>query len=47
MANFDSNPTASLDGFIAQLYLCKPLSEAEVKWLCEKAKEILQEESNV
>lgn len=41
------NPTQSLDAFITQLYLCKPLAENDVKWLCEKAKEILQEESNV
>lgn len=47
MSTFDSNPIGSLDGFISQLYLCKPLNESEVKWLCEKAKEILQEESNV
>jgi serine/threonine-protein phosphatase 2A catalytic subunit len=26
---------------------CKPLSEAEVKALCEKAREIFVEESNV
>jgi serine/threonine-protein phosphatase 2A catalytic subunit len=26
---------------------CKPLSESEVKQLCNKAKEILQKESNV
>ena len=26
---------------------CKALPEAEVKFICEKAKEILQEESNV
>ncbi|CAI7773692.1 unnamed protein product [Closterium sp. NIES-53] len=38
---------AQLDGHIAQLQECKPLSEAEVKALCEKAREILVEESNV
>jgi serine/threonine-protein phosphatase 2A catalytic subunit len=36
-----------LDKQIAQLVECKPLSEQEVKQLCEKAREILQEESNV
>ena len=36
-----------LDRWVAQLLECKPLSEAEVKALCEKAKEILAEESNV
>ncbi|KAK1315311.1 Serine/threonine-protein phosphatase PP2A-3 catalytic subunit [Acorus calamus] len=37
----------SLDEQIAQLMQCKPLSEPEVRGLCEKAKEILMEESNV
>lgn len=37
----------NLDRQIAQLFECKPLPEAEVKQLCEKAKEILMEESNV
>ena len=32
---------------IEQLMQCKPLSEAEVKALCEKAREIFSEESNV
>ncbi|KAK1373851.1 hypothetical protein POM88_030044 [Heracleum sosnowskyi] len=32
---------------IAQLMQCKPLSETEVRALCDKAKEILMEESNV
>lgn len=34
----------NLDRQIAQLFDCKPLPEAEVKHLCEKAKEILMEE---
>ena len=33
----------NLDRQIAQLFECKPLPEAEVKQLCEKAKEILME----
>ena len=36
-----------LDAQIAQLLACQPLPEAAVKSLCEKAKEILSEESNV
>lgn len=38
-----------LDRFMDQLLSesCKPLSEEEVKSLCEKAREILMEESNV
>merc|ERR1719199_1844038 len=36
-----------LDAHIAELLSCKPLAEAEVKALCEKGKELLQEESNV
>ncbi|BAT10804.1 Os10g0410600 [Oryza sativa Japonica Group] len=36
-----------LDAQIEQLMECRPLSEPEVKTLCEKAKEILMEESNV
>ncbi|KAL4503892.1 hypothetical protein ABPG72_022522 [Tetrahymena utriculariae] len=38
---------SQLDKQIAQLYQCKHLSEAEIKVLCEKAKEILGQESNV
>ena len=36
-----------LDAQIARLLKCQTLSEAEVKQLCEKAKEILAHESNV
>jgi len=36
-----------LDRHITQLMECTPLTEAEIKSLCEKAKEILAEESNV
>ncbi|CAI0409906.1 unnamed protein product [Linum tenue] len=48
--SLDSVPTSthgSLDEQINQLMQCKPLSEQEVRGLCEKAKEILMEESNV
>ncbi|RZR81516.1 hypothetical protein BHM03_00007761, partial [Ensete ventricosum] len=37
----------NLDEQIAQLMQCKPLLEQEVRMLCEKAKEVLMEESNV
>jgi len=36
-----------MDANIEQLMECKPLKETEVKFLCDKAKEILQKESNV
>lgn len=38
---------ADLDEQISRLLKCQHLNEAEVKALCEKAKEILSEESNV
>lgn len=36
-----------LDRWIEQLKKCEPLAERDVKVLCEKALEILVEESNV
>jgi len=36
-----------LDRWIEQLQNCEPLRESEVKLLCQKALEILVEESNV
>ena len=42
MALFDE-----IDDWITSLFSCKPLNEADVKNLCEKAKEILMDESNV
>jgi len=36
-----------LDGQIAQLLQCKPLTEDQVKTLCGRAKEILMQEANV
>ncbi|KAG5627301.1 hypothetical protein H5410_012519 [Solanum commersonii] len=42
-----ANTHGNLDEQISQLMQCKPLSEPEVRALCEKAKEILMEESNV
>uniref|UniRef100_A0A1B6G1W4 Serine/threonine-protein phosphatase n=1 Tax=Cuerna arida TaxID=1464854 RepID=A0A1B6G1W4_9HEMI len=41
------NESANLDRQIAQLKNCDTLSEAEVKTLCDKAKEILVKEMNV
>lgn len=38
---------ADLDNQIERLLKCQQLTEAEVKKLCEKAKEILAQESNV
>ena len=37
----------NLDGWIEKLYLCKPLTENEVVQLCQQAKDVLVEESNV
>ncbi|KAG6489245.1 hypothetical protein ZIOFF_050514 [Zingiber officinale] len=42
-----SDTHGNLDEQIAQLMQCKPLSEQEVRVLCEKAKEVLMEENNV
>lgn len=41
------SPYAELDRQIEQLMKCQPLPENEVKALCDKAREILIEESNV
>lgn len=38
---------SELDKWIEQLKNCEPLKESDVKSLCEKAIEILVEESNV
>lgn len=38
---------ADLDEKITNLFDCKTLTEHDIKQLCEKAKEILQNESNV
>jgi serine/threonine-protein phosphatase 2A catalytic subunit len=41
-------PTHStLDGWIEKLMSCKQLTEEDVQRLCDKAREVLQEESNV
>ena len=41
------NPYASLDAQIEQLKNCQPLPESDVKALCDKARDILINESNV
>lgn len=43
----NASDMGNLDSFIEQLMTCKPLKESEVKFICEKAKEIFQKESNV
>ncbi|RAH63506.1 serine/threonine-protein phosphatase PP2A catalytic subunit [Aspergillus piperis CBS 112811] len=43
----NSRPTTEIDEWIARLKECKPLSENEVRILCDKAKEVVQPESNV
>lgn len=37
----------TLDGWIESLMQCKQLAEIDVQRLCEKAREVLQDESNV
>ena len=39
--------TLDLDKAIERLMECKPLTEREIKVLCEKAIEVFQKESNV
>ena len=38
---------SDLDKWIEQLKLCQPLAERDVKVLCQKALEVLVDESNV
>ena len=40
-------PVHDLDMYIATLTECKPLTESEIRLLCEKAREIFYNESNV
>lgn len=44
---FDNSKGIQLDKQIEQLLRCEYLKESEVKELCDKAKEILFDESNV
>jgi serine/threonine-protein phosphatase 2A catalytic subunit len=47
MSDDNRESTYNLDKYIEHLTKCKPLKENEVKFLIEKAKEILSNESNV
>ena len=47
MSNLSNTDIETLERQISELMECKPLPESEIKALCEKAKEILSEESNV
>jgi serine/threonine-protein phosphatase 2A catalytic subunit len=47
MGDAQRNPHKDLDEQIEQLMKCEPLPEADVKALCEKAREVLGQESNV
>jgi len=46
-ADLNINELSILDKQIETLMECKPLSEFEVKQLCERAKEVLMQDSNV
>ena len=46
-ANRNAIPIGDLDRYIATLTECKPLQESEIRSLCEKAREIFYNESNV
>ncbi|TFJ88722.1 hypothetical protein NSK_000291 [Nannochloropsis salina CCMP1776] len=37
----------TVEAWIEKLFECKPLTEGEVKQLCDKAKDVLTDESNV
>jgi len=45
--NLEPTTIPTLDGWIESLMSCKQLVEADVQRLCEKAREVLQDESNV
>lgn len=45
--NTQAGQSSELDRWIEQLKRCEPLKEGEVKVLCQKALEVLVEESNV
>lgn len=46
-ANDPESSYGDLEAWIEKLYLSKPISENEIKILCDKAKEVLMEEDNV
>jgi serine/threonine-protein phosphatase 2A catalytic subunit len=43
----DPGSIPTLDGWIESLMTCKQLAEEDVRRLCDRAREVLQEESNV
>ncbi|KAJ5924559.1 serine/threonine-protein phosphatase PP2A catalytic subunit [Penicillium verhagenii] len=43
----DTGSIPTLDGWIESLMTCKQLAEEDVRRLCDRAREVLQEESNV
>ena len=45
--NIEPTTIPTLDGWIESLMACKQLAEADVQRLCEKAREVLQDEGNV
>jgi serine/threonine-protein phosphatase 4 catalytic subunit len=47
MASQGTPSSSDLNQWIEQLKRCETIPEADVKSLCNRAKEILQEESNV
>ena len=46
-ADLSSSEVDLYDRHISNLFECKPLTENEVKLLCEKARDVLTTESNV
>jgi serine/threonine-protein phosphatase 2A catalytic subunit len=47
LQNLEPATIPTVDGWIESLMNCKQLSEVDVQRLCEKAREVLQDESNV
>ena len=47
MTNTKQDSSKELDSWIEQLKECKQLQENHVKFLCDRAKDILSKESNV
>lgn len=39
VATMDASSVGEIDGWIEKLYNCKPLSEQEIRRLCEKVRE--------
>jgi serine/threonine-protein phosphatase 2A catalytic subunit len=47
MEEFSNDSYKDLEIWIEKLYGCRPLTENEIRVLCDKAREIFVEESNV